>query len=130
MQKSVTANKAAQKDISALQGFSLNAVGSAFPELALIFLTSSNGKPTPALQQLALKQSLRDSLRQRDASIIDPQGTNSATEAAKGSPRAAPLPSPARSNESASVEHDRLLQALAVALQRENARAVLRRLGS
>ena len=36
----------------------------------------------------------------------------------------------ARSNESASVEHDRLLQALAVALQRENARAVLRRLGS
>ena len=36
----------------------------------------------------------------------------------------------ARSNESASVEHDRLLQALAVALQRANARAVLRRLGS
>ncbi|CAK9090698.1 E3 ubiquitin ligase (RING-type E3 ubiquitin transferase) (Serine/threonine-protein kinase) [Durusdinium trenchii] len=34
----------------------------------------------------------------------------------------------ARNNEAASVEHDRLLQSLAVALQRENARAALRRI--
>ena len=36
----------------------------------------------------------------------------------------------ARSNETAGLEFDRLLQCLSVALQRENARAVLRRLSS
>jgi len=35
----------------------------------------------------------------------------------------------ARSNESVAIETDRLLQSLAIALQRENARAVLRRFG-
>ena len=38
-----------------------------------------------------------------------------------------PVALAARSHEAASVERERLLQSLAVALQRENARAVLRR---
>ena len=77
------ANKTSQKEVSGLRGYSLNAVGAAFPELALIFLTSSSGKPTPALQQLALRPSLRDALRSRDQGIIDKNGENMNTEAAK-----------------------------------------------
>lgn len=83
VQKAVMANKTSQKEVSGLRGYSLNAVGAAFPELALIFLTSSSGKPTPALQQLALRPSLRDALRSRDQGIIDKNGENMNTEAAK-----------------------------------------------
>ena len=72
--KAVKAQAKASGKFKTLQGYSLNAASSALPELGVIFLSSSTGKPTPSLQQLNLRPGLRMALRARDRQLLDKEG--------------------------------------------------------
>ena len=55
VKRAMKANEFQASAVEKLPGHSLNAAGSALPELGLVFMTSSASKPTPSLQQLNLR---------------------------------------------------------------------------
>lgn len=66
-----------QKDV--VPGMTPNTISAALPELALILASQqgSTGRPLPALLQLPLEASLRDSLHEHICKKLNPEGTTS-----------------------------------------------------